>query len=188
MSNAVIEPMAVANAFRKAAAFRALLPGSGSQNAVGAADNDPYAQGIADGQDISATTFAVERDQLNALLASARALQPEPSEELAQLIAETVQRLVRQIVEAAPIDGPWLSAQAEKAASVVAECDAARTMWLHPDDLALLDTATLPLAAMTDPSAERGSIRIDCSAGWITHGRSIYLDALRTALAIEEQL
>ena len=148
--------------------------------------DDPYALGLAEGQDLAATAFAEERLHLGSLLNAAENLQAEPSEELSQLIGETVFRLVRQIVETAPVDAGWLHAQAQKAADVISECDAARTAWLHPDDIALLDQATFPLPLMADPAVERGSIRIDCSAGWVEHGRSNYLDALRVALSLED--
>jgi flagellar assembly protein FliH len=143
--------------------------------------DDPYALGLADGQDLAATAFAEERFHLRALLNAAENLQTEPSEELSQLIGETVFRLVRQIV-----DADWLYAQALKAVDVISECDSARTAWLHPDDITLIDTATFPLPVMADPAAERGSVRIDCSAGWVEHGHSNYLDALRVALSLEE--
>ena len=148
--------------------------------------DDPYARGLADGQEIAATALAEEKFQLRALLNAAENLQAEPSEELAQLIGETVFRLVRQIIETAPVDADWLQAQAQKAADTIAECDAARTVWLHPDDVALIDKATFALPVMADPAAQRGSIRIECSAGWVEHGRSNYLDALRVALSLEE--
>ena len=150
------------------------------------ASDDPYALGLADGQELAATAFAEERLHLRALLDAAESLQAEPSEELSQLIGETVFRLVRQIVEAAPIDADWLHAQALKAADVISECDAARTAWLHPDDVALIDTSTFPLPVMADHAVDRGSIRIDCSAGWVEHGRSNYLDTLRAALSLED--
>ena len=148
--------------------------------------DDPYALGLADGQELAAAVFAEERLHLRALLNEVESLQTAPSEELAQLIGETVFRLVRQIVEAAPVDADWLKAQAQKAVNVIAECDSARTAWLHPDDIALIDTATFPRPVMADPAAERGSVRIDCSAGWVEHGRSNYLDALRVALSLED--
>lgn len=150
------------------------------------ATDDPYGRGLSDGQELATTAFAKEREQLRALLYAAENLQAEPSEELAQLIGETVFRLVRQIVETAPIDADWLQAQAQRAADTIAECDTARTAWLHPDDVALIDTTTFPLPVMADAAAQRGSIRIDCSAGWVEHGRSTYLDALRAALPLED--
>ena len=150
------------------------------------ANDDPYARGLADGQELATAAFLEERLQLRALLSAAENLQTEPSEELAQLIGETVFRLVREIVETAPVDADWLQSQAQTAADVISECDTARTAWLHPDDVALIDADTFPLLVMADPMAQRGSIRIDCSAGWVEQGRSNYLDALRVALALED--
>jgi len=143
---------------------------------------DPFALGLAEGQRLAEAAFVAERHQLLGLLAGAEALQDEPSEELAQLIAETVERLVRQIVDAAPIDAEWLQAQAETAAAMVADADKARTLWVHPEDAALLADAPLAMAIESDPAMVRGTIRLETSTGWIEHGRAVYLDELRTAL------
>jgi flagellar assembly protein FliH len=148
--------------------------------------DDPFARGLAEGQRIAEAAFVAERHQLLALLANAEALQDEPSEELAQLIAETVERLVRQIVVTAPIDADWLQAQAETAAAMVADADKARTLWVHPDDAALLADCPLMLAVESDPAMMRGTIRLETSSGWIEHGRAVYLDELRTALGTGE--
>ena len=146
---------------------------------------DPFALGLAEGQRLAEAAYTAERHRLLALLAGAEALQDEPSEELAQLIAETVERLVRQIVETAPIDADWLKSQAEIAAAMVAEADKARTLWVHPDDAALLVDCPLALPVEADASMTRGTVRIETSAGWIEHGRAVYLDELRAALGSE---
>ncbi len=182
-----VQILSVSDARQAHSGFRPMLRESVvTTGAIPTASDDLYARGLADGQELAEATFAKERLQLRALLNAAENLQAEPSEELAQLISETVFRLVRQIIETAPIDADWLQAQAHKAADSISECDSARTAWLHPDDVALIDTVTFPLPVMADAEAERGSIRIDCSAGWIEHGRSNYLDALRTALSVED--
>lgn len=147
-----------------------------------AGEDDPFARGLAEGQRLAEAAFTAERHQLLALLAGAEALQDEPSEELAQLIAATVERLVRQIVDAAPIDVDWLRAQAETAAAMVADADKARTLWVHPDDAALLADCPLTLAIESDPAMVRGTVRLETSTGWIEHGRAVYLDELRVAL------
>ncbi len=188
MSDPRIQPLSVTDARCQTSAFRPMLASRGgpiAQVQASPDDDDPYARGVADGQSLAEAAFAVERDQLLKLIAASQALQAEPSEELAQLIAESVHMLVRQIVDDAPINAEWLQTQLRKAVDIIADCDAARTAWLHPDDLALMDSVDLPQTLMADPAAQRGSIRIDCSAGWIEHGRSIYLDALRSALALE---
>src|SRR3546814_21148443 len=76
--------------------------------------------------------------------------------------------------------------QAETAATMVAECDKARTLWVHPDDAVLLVDCPLTLPVEADAAVARGTVRIETSAGWIEHGRSVYLDELRTALGSEE--
>ena len=144
---------------------------------------DAYAQGVQDGQEMAAAAFAVEQAHYQALLCAAEAIQTGDSEELAQLIGEAVCALTCQIVEKAPIDADWLKAQAHKAAAMIGDYDAARTLRLHPEDLALIDTAELPLAVQADANLARGELRIDGSAGWIEHGRSSYLNALRAALS-----
>ncbi|MGV1684808.1 FliH/SctL family protein [Sphingopyxis sp. NJF-3] len=172
--------------FEPAAPAPEARPDAGEPEA-GEPAQDPFALGLAEGQRLAESGFAAERHQLLALVAAAEALQDEPSEELAQMIAETVERLVRQIVAAAPIDAVWLAAQAETAATMIAECDKARTLWVHPDDAALLTGSPLTLPVEADASMMRGTVRIETSAGWIEHGRSVYLDELRAALGREEE-
>jgi flagellar assembly protein FliH len=157
---------------------------SGEAMPVGVEEDDPYARGLADGQQMAATAFEVERQKLQDLIANAQGLQPEPSDELAALISEAVEMLVTQIVGSAVIESDLLTARAKQAAAIVADCDAARTMWVHPDDMALLDEDLFAIPLMADPKAERGSIRIDCSAGWIEHGTALYLDQLRIELGL----
>lgn len=144
--------------------------------------DDPFARGLAEGQRIAEAAHQLEREQYLNIISSLQQLQDEPSEELAQLIAETVEHLVRQIVMNAPIEADWLKQQAEIAASMVAEADKARTLWLNPADAALLYDSDLTLPIEADAKMMRGTVRIESSAGWIEHGRAVYLDELRAAL------
>ena len=182
-------PVTLAAAMARSSGFRPLAFG-GAPRAPQAVDgtmaepdlDDPFARGLAEGQRVAEAAFVAERHQLLALLANAEALQDEPSEELAQLIARTVERLVHQIVADAPIDAAWLQMQAETAAALVADADKARTLCVHPDDAALLTDCPLPLALESDPAMMRGTVRIETSTGWIEHGRAVYLDELSAAL------
>lgn len=144
---------------------------------------DLYAQGLDDGRRAAEIDFAEERNAFAMMLASANALQPEPSEELAAMIATTVERLVTDIVGTIVIDRSWLDARIAHAMACLDKADAARTLWLHPDDAALLGGHALPLEIATDPTMERGALRIDCSHGWIEDSRSLHLDALRALLS-----
>lgn len=160
------------------------------KNAQGNADwpasADRYDVGFEDGRRTAQDTFEVERAALQRLVESVGALQPESSEELAMLIAETVYRLVADIVGKTQVDEDCLSQRASAAAALIAECDNARTLCVNPDDLPLLEGLRTALTVEGDPSLARGDVRIDCSAGWIEHGTSLYLDALRCELGLVE--
>lgn len=168
---------------RHAESFAEIESQSEAEEAV-AADADLRSQAYNEGFHAATLQFEEERAGLLALITTAQALQAEPSDEVAALIAETVERLVSAIVGSAAIDRDWLRERATRATQLIAEADAARTMWLHPDDVALLADAALNLVLMADPNAARGSIRIDCSAGWIEDGTAIHLDSLRTELGL----
>ena len=186
-------PVRLADAMARGGGFRPLSFAPAQQAAPeepespGEIDlDDPCALGLAEGQRLAEAAFVAERHQLLALLAGAEALQDEPSEELAQLIATTVERLVRQIVAAAPIDAEWLQAQVETAAAMIADADKARTLWVHPDDAALLADCPLSMAVESDAAMMRGTVRLETSTGWIEHGRAVYLEELRAALGESE--
>jgi flagellar assembly protein FliH len=152
------------------------------------ANGDQYKIGFLAGQTSAQEGFEIERAQYNALIASAQAIQSEASDELAALIAAAVSHLVHKITGSTPIDGEWLNRHASSAAALVSDCDMARTLWVHPDDMELIDQAAIGLTLMADPGSERGSISIECSQGWIEHGRALYLDRLSGLLDSKEQL
>jgi flagellar assembly protein FliH len=187
MSDTFIQQIRVCDARLQDSGFRPMLakvPDNEQKNDEAAPSADLYAFGFEDGQQAACTAFEIERAALMKLIASADALQNEPSEELAVLIGEAVERIVSEIIGNAPIDRDWLNTHARRAADMIAECDGARTMWVHPDDLPLIDSNLISLTLMADPEAERGSIRIDCSASWIEHGTALYLQELRSELGL----
>lgn len=143
---------------------------------------DEYARGLAEGQQLAAAAFAEERVRLQQLLASADALQPADPGAMRNLLYETVERLVSQIVGQSPTDSEWLKAQVEQAVRAAAQIDSARTIWLHPDDLDLLTDVELGFPLKADPALVPGSVRLETGSGWIEHGRMILLDAMRSEL------
>jgi flagellar assembly protein FliH len=150
-----------------------------------AAEPDLFALGFAAGEEAATEAFERERAALAAVVAAAEALQPEPTEELALLIAATVEHLVTELVGMIPVERPWLVDRIARAMACIEEADAARTLWLHPDDIALLGNTPLPLEARADDALERGALRIDCAHGWVEDSRSVHLAALRAALGVE---
>ncbi len=190
MSESVFARISLVDAHAPTSAFTPMqpraVPGSSSFAASrpGAA-SDPFSLGFAEGERAASECFAAERVELMTLLASANALQPEPSEELAAMIATTVERLVTELVGTMPVERSWLLERIDRAMACMGDADAARTLWLHPDDAALVGDAGLALDIQCDGTLERGALRIDCSRGWIEDSRSLHLDALRATLGIE---
>ncbi len=145
---------------------------------------DEYARGLADGQQMAATAFEVEKGALRNLLASTQALKPEAGPEMSILLRETVVGLVQQIIDTINIDTAFLETQIACAVAVITEADEARQIILHPEDAKLVGNQINSLAVKSDPQQPRGMVRIDCSQGWIEHGVALGIERLRELLEL----
>lgn len=161
------------------------------------AGDEPVPATIAQVDDVRATAFtegynegrrtvelevAAERDAIARLAETLEVLQPEPSHDLAAMLAETVERLVRQIVGEVSLDGDLLLQRASAVAALVAEDAAPTRMRLHPDDLARLEGADLPVERVADPLLAPGTVLLEAGDGWIEDGPEVGLEKLRIAL------
>jgi flagellar assembly protein FliH len=144
--------------------------------------DDLYSKGLADGQLMAETAFTIERQSLHRLIANAQAIRAEDNAEIDALLDGAIRQIVRNIVGDLPIDAQYLERQIAEAASSLTEADQGRSINLHPDDYALLKTANLPLPCKPDRTLASGSIRIECSEGWIEHGPGFALKRLDAAL------
>lgn len=143
---------------------------------------EAFAQGYESGREAAEQELAAQRDAVAALAQSLEALRPLPPQQLALLLAETVDRLVRQLVGEVGIDPVLLLSRAQAAAALLGGAAGAARMRLHPEDMALLADAALPVAVEADPALERGAIRIETAAGWIEDSPAIRLERLRADL------
>ena len=98
------------------------------------------------------------------------------------MLAETVERLVRQIVGEVTLDGTLLLGRAEAAAALIAEEAGPKRMRLHPDDCARLSGVAMPVELVVDPSLAPGSVLLETNEGWIEDGPQVGLEKLRVAL------
>jgi len=146
--------------------------------------HDDFSAGFAEGQRLAQELFGQERTALQALIANAEALQSEPSEELAVLIANAVERLVTQITGQIVPDKAWLETQVARAVELIQETDAQRRLRLHPEDAVLLADADPGCAIVPDETLQRGEIRVECSTGWVEQGVPMNLARLRTELSV----
>jgi flagellar assembly protein FliH len=143
---------------------------------------DSFAQGFDAGRRTAELEFAGERQAIARLAESLEMLRPEPTSALAALIAQTVERLVTQIIGSVEIDGTLLQQRAEIAATLIGEDTEPAKLRVHPDDMPLLEPARIPVAIVADESLRRGSIVLDTGTGWIEDGPAVRLERLRAAL------
>lgn len=157
---------------------------SGLPGGIARGEQDDFAAGFAEGQRLAQDLFAAERQHLLDLIRGAEALQAEPSEEVAVLIANAVERLLTQITGQSIPDRAWLEMQVARAVELIQDTDARRRLRLHPDDAALIADIDLACAIVADASLARGEIRVECSTGWVEHGIPVNLARLRTELSV----
>jgi flagellar assembly protein FliH len=142
---------------------------------------ESFAQGFDEGRRVAATEHANERRAMQELVAALETLQPEPPAALAGLIAETVGRLVRQIVGEAAVDGDLLLARAQAAAAMMIDETKPRLRLSPADELRLAD-AGLAIELVADPALAPGSILIETNDGWIEDGPQAGLARLSAQL------
>ena len=143
---------------------------------------DAFERGYAEGRRTVEAEFAAERDAIARLAESLTTLRPEPTNALALLLAEAVDRLVREIIGTVDIDANLLLERAKAAAALVGENVEPSALRAHPEDAAVLYGADLDVAIVTDPSLPRGSIVLETGHGWIEDGPIVRLERLRAAL------
>ncbi len=176
---------------RTEASFRPRLVDGGfdGDSAESIFDDEPisieaaaYARGLEQGRRTVEMEYAAERDALARLAETLEVLQPQPANALALLLAETVDRLVREVVGAVDIDPITLLARAKAAAELVAANAAPSKLRVHPKDLAFLAESDLDLALEADATLSRGAIVLETGDGWIEDGPEIRLARLRADL------
>ena len=109
-------------------------------------------------------------------------LKPEPANALALLLAETVDRLVREVAGQVEVDAALLLARAQQAAALVARDVEPTKLRAHPDDIVHLERADLGLTLEADAGLTRGAIVLETGHGWIEDGPAVRLEKLRAEL------
>lgn len=167
---------------------------AGGEGAAEAADNAPatiditqlqadaFAEGFNEGRRTVEMEVATERDAIARLAESLEQYRPEPPEALAELLAETVDRLVRQIVGEAVIDTAMLESRVAAVAGIITEAAAPVRMRLHPEDAERIATANMEIEVVADEALLPGSVFVETGAGWIEDGPEVGIEKLRQAL------
>jgi len=141
-----------------------------------------YDQGYADGRAAAEAELMIEQAATERLARAIETIRPEESGALAAMLAETVKRLVAQVVGEVAIEEATLAQRTQEVATLVAEDSAAARLRLHPTDLARLSSVATDLELVADPTLAPGTILAETQAGWIEDGPAIRLEKLRNAL------
>lgn len=141
-----------------------------------------FAEGFAEGCRMAEAELAPEREAIAALTTSIEALQPQPPEALAAMLAATVERLVHQIVGEVPINPILLVKRAEAAAAMIGDETEAARLLVNPADLPLFARTRVAIEVAGDPAIERGGLRVEWGRGCIEDGPTVRLERLRASL------
>lgn len=160
--------------------------GSGGEPTAGddpqTREESAYARGLAEGRRTVEAELAAERAAVAELAETLPNLRAESTLPLSMLIAETVDRLVKQVVGEVEIDDLSLIARAKAAAAMIGEATQPARLRAHPEDAALLGEAGLEVAVVADRMLERGQLLLETIEGWVEDGPAIRLERLRAEL------
>ncbi len=143
---------------------------------------EAFAQGFEQGRRSVELEFESEREVLARLAEQLEVLRPQETNALALMLAETVDKLVRQVVGQVEVDGALLTSRAQAAAALIGQETEAARLRLNPADLPLIEAARIPVEIVGDDAIERGGLLLETGQGWIEDGPSVRLDRLRTEL------
>ena len=141
-----------------------------------------YAQGYEEGRRVAEAEIAGEREAVARLAASLELLRPQPTSALALLLAETVDRLVREIVGNVDVDANLLLERARAAAAMIGDQTEPARLRVHPADAGLLVQSDLDIQITPDGTLQRGTIVVETGQGWIEDGPAVRLERLRAEL------
>lgn len=141
-----------------------------------------FAAGFDEGMALLEKAILAERAAVTALADTLETLRPEPAGPLAELLARTVERLVRQVVGEVEIDSARLLERARGAAELIADETAPARMRVHPDDHDRLAGADLPVELVADAGIAPGAVSVEGALGWIEDGPAAALERLGHAL------
>ena len=143
---------------------------------------DAFTQGFDEGVRTTRAEIEADRAAHLRLALSLEQLQPQSSGALSALLSTAVLRLVRQIAGEVEVDVDLLAKRCLAIAECIEEEVGQPSLYLHPDDIALMQAKGLPVRLLADPEMLRGSVRLETADGWVEDGPEIRLSRLQGLL------
>jgi flagellar assembly protein FliH len=152
---------------------------------------DPVASAFAEGYEAGLAQALAEFAEHNKANEAAREpltlalarIDAERAEDLASKLRETVAALCEATLAPLVLDREALAIRATRAAALLADADAAIVIYVNPEDLTLVaPNLGGDWTLITDPSLERGAIRVEGESGGIEDGPAQWRRAIAEAL------
>lgn len=149
--------------------------------------DEAFAQGFAAGYEQALTEAQAKADAESAaregLALSISRLDSALQEELRDRLRETVAALCESAIAPLAVDEQALLRRIDTAVAMLSRADDDRLIRLHPDDLKLVSPhLSADWQIDTDPSLERGTIRIETISGGVEDGPATWRIAIAEAL------
>ena len=144
---------------------------------------EAFLRGVAQGKAEAAAEQDLEEAHRAHLRLALTRFDTEQAEDFRMLLAEAVVQLCEATIAPAAIDPDALTARCDKVVALMRDKATQSRLYLHPDDIALLDPEFAQERDVTaDPSLERGTIRAEGPDGGFSDGPGDWRRQLAEAL------
>lgn len=143
---------------------------------------EAFTMGFDEGNRIATEAAAADMDAITRLATSLEMLAPAPSGMLSTLLSATVVRLVQQIVGEVEIDIERLLQRCDTVAAFIESDDSKGALFIHPEDMPLLEGHEIGVRLVPDPAMHRGCVRLETADGWVEDGPDVRLARLRALM------
>ncbi|NIJ09578.1 flagellar assembly protein FliH [Sphingomonas vulcanisoli] len=143
---------------------------------------EEYARGFQDGYAAAHAAASADTGGLDRLAAALGNLTTESPAALGTMLAESVMRLVRQVVGEVTLDATVIAERAHAVAAIVADEALPARLRMHPEDVARMEGVPSPLDIVPDASLKPGTVVAETANGLVEDGPAVRLERLRAAL------
>lgn len=158
-------------------------PAPESQDPITTARAEAFAEGVAAAERMAAARGEVDAQALGRIAAALEQMGGADRDALATRLRQTVLFLVSQLVGEIGVSPELLEGRITAAVALLTDASEAATLKLNPEDLPLVEGhVPATVAALADPSIERGGFRIETRTTSIEDGPRAWLEQLAAAL------
>lgn len=149
------------------------------QDPIEQARIEAFTMGFEEGGRLAAEAAELDVSARARLAEALETLAPAPSGMLSTMLSATVVRLVEQIVGEVEIDIDRLVERCDTVAAFIEDGEKKGALYLHPEDLPLIEGYAVAVPLVPHPAMQRGCVRLETAEGWVEDGPDVRLSRLR---------